>query len=100
MSLLAGYDNQTAGWKRFQGVDSYAKKKYADGVTIRCRIQADRRLVRDSLGDQVVSETAVYCTDKVGPQDILTISGRDYPVIRAAELADIDGRYDHMEVRL
>ena len=100
MSMVTPYLKQTAGLKRYLRSTDTGRAEYAETVEIPCRVQADRRLVRDEKGNQVVSESALYCDERVGPKDVLVVDEREYPVIRTATKVDLDGRYDHTEVRL
>lgn len=100
MSLTDGWLNQTVMYKRYTGAGETGKPLYDSPVEIPCRLQDDRQLIRDETGYEVVSESALFTAVEVGPQDAFVLRGRDVKVIRAARKVNLDGEYDHTEVRL
>lgn len=78
---------------------------YGDAVPVRCFRDEKRRLVRSLDGNQVVSETTLYCRlthDTDFPADSrVTWDGRTSYVITAARHDDADlGAWQHLEVNL
>lgn len=100
MSMLDGYDNQTVQLRRYLKSDAYGKPVYSDPEPIPCRLQYDRKLVRNDKGETVVSEAGLYTVVEVGALDAITIDGRDVRAVSISRKVDLDGRYDHTEVRL
>ena len=100
MNLVDGRLNQTALYKRYTRTSDTGKPLYDPPVEIPCRLQDDRQLIRDETGREVVSESVLFTTVEVGPQDAFVLRGRDVKVIRAARKVNLDGEYDHTEVRL
>ncbi len=83
---LDGYLFQRALWQRKIGRDEYAKPLFAPAVDIRARKQPCIRLVKNSMGAEVVCSLAVYCAEDVKPGD--RIDGAE--VINVREY--VDGR--------
>lgn len=98
--MVDGWLNQTVPYKRYAGESDTGKPRYDPPVTILCRLQDDRQLIRDGSGREVVSEAVLFTAVEVGPQDAFVLRGRDVKVIRAARKVNLDGEYDHTEVRL
>lgn len=82
---------------------SAAGPKYGPAVTVACFVDDTRRLVRNELGDQVISETTLYCVlDTDAPtKSKVTVNGRQAWVI-IAKRRDGGGlpTPDHLEVAL
>lgn len=100
--MLADYLNQSVTWKRKTGTDPYAGDTYSSS-TIKVRWEFDRRMVRNSEGQEVVSEGMVFAspTDAIGSDDLLVDDlGREWPVITVARIPGLDGGVHHLEVRL
>ena len=49
-------------------------------VTIACDIIFQSRAIRTIQGDELACEALVTCVEAVVPGDLLTISGRDWPI--------------------
>lgn len=77
--------------------------KYADAVPVdEIAVEHARRLVRDSEGREVVSETTLYVPDgkpTFSTGDEVTISGAKAVVIRVADFEPF-GLFDHKVVNL
>lgn len=95
--MIENYLNQTCGWKSRTGHDGY-EPTYAASVTIACRWENKRRMVRNFQGVEVVSESTVYCKEAVRPNDTLTYDGRDCIVITVSDQPALDGTVSHREV--
>ncbi len=65
------YLNDSVNWERKSGQDAYAQPTYSEGIAIAARKERKARMVRDSLGNEVVSDTTVFCQAGVEPQDKL-----------------------------
>lgn len=76
---------------------------YGPSVTVRCFRDDTRRLVRDGMGEQVVSETTVYCplSTVAPPLSRVSVNGRTAYVI-TAKSRDGGGlpTPDHLEIAL
>ena len=74
---------------------------YAAAVTVRCNVDASRRLVRNAAGDEVVSEATLHAhpdvADAFPPESLVTINGRNTVVI-GAKTHTLRGRPTHVEV--
>lgn len=98
MYMITPYLNQTAIWKRVTGRDVFGQPLIASTTSIPVRWEGKRRLVRNTEGEQVVSEARVYTTHPVQPGDILSFGGRDWPVIAVAEVPTLNGTTLYREV--
>jgi hypothetical protein len=61
-------------------VDGYGEATYGAPVTYRARVVGTRKLVRNLLGEEVVSSHTIYLaspTPAIGPRDRLTLSTSD-----------------------
>lgn len=95
--MIRNYLNQTVLWKQMISEDGYPPQP-GPGVPINVRWEGKRRLVRNLQGQEVVSEARVFCTEQVGPGDVLEYGGRDWPVITISEAVGLDGRLGFREV--
>jgi hypothetical protein len=96
--MIKGYLNQTATWEQKTGDDGYGEPTFATGKEIAVRWEGKRRLVRDQYGNEVISEARVFCVETVGPGDVLTYDGTDWPVIAVSEIPGLDGSEHFREV--
>lgn len=81
--------------------DTYDGATYAAPVTIACRLEHDRKRIRDAAGAEVVSEARLFTLAAVKPGDRITDpAGVARIVMRADELRDVRGRFVQWEVRL
>lgn len=98
------------GWMRRHTVtiESYlghsaTGPRYGPGVTVRCFVDDSRRLVRNDAGEQVVSESTVYCRLGITapPKSRVNVRGREAFVI-TAKRRDGGGlpTPDHLELTL
>ena len=100
MSLVDGWLNQKILYKRYTGSSDTGKAEYDQAVEIPCRLQDERRLVRDSAGREVVSEARLFIGFPVSTQDAFVVDEKEVRIIQVAEKVDLDGRFDHCEVSL
>lgn len=76
---------------------------YGPGVTVRCFVEDARRKVRNEVGEEVISQSTMYCRLEtiVPPKSRVTRNGREAFVITAK---DRDGgglpTPDHLELAL
>lgn len=96
--MILGKLNQTATWKQKTGQDAYSQPTFAADRTINVRWENKRRLVRNSKGQEVVSEARVFCIEAINPDDVFTFGGRDWPVIAVLEDPDLAGTVLYREV--
>ncbi|CAL9607381.1 hypothetical protein SUDANB95_05517 [Actinosynnema sp. ALI-1.44] len=76
---------------------------YGAPVDVECFREDARRLVRDRTGEQVVSETTLYCLPGIvaPPKSRVTLSGRTAFVILAKDRhSGTSAPIDHVEVNL
>lgn len=61
------------------GVDSYGRPSYGPAVSYQAHLRGERALVRDAMGQQVVSSQSVHmvCTDAIEPGSQVTLSTAD-----------------------
>jgi hypothetical protein len=84
---LGQYCSQTAKLERASGPDEWGAAGYEPAVEIKARKEANRKMIRDAEGNTVVSNTTVYSTVEVRPND--KIDGSE--VISAGEWVERDG---------
>lgn len=63
--------NQKVTWAAITGHNAYNKPTMAPPETIPARKERRVRLVRNNLGEEVVSNTTVYCQKPIQPQEEL-----------------------------
>lgn len=88
--------NQVALLKRRSGTDAFNKPDYSEDVFIAVRKEGKNKLVRDILGNEVVSNTTVFCTVPVKPNDLID----EAVVISVSEMVEKDGTICGYEVFL
>lgn len=96
--MIDAYLNQTAIWKHVTGNNGY-EPTYSES-NIKVRWEGKRQLVRNSKGEEVVSEARAFCKEAVGPGDVINYGGRDWPVIAVSEGVNLDGSILFREVAL
>lgn len=82
---------------------------FAAAVTTRCQLDAERRLVRNQAGDEVVSETTIHLSPDLDPaldveslfvpESLVNVHGRNSRVISAKPIID-RGRLVFVKVTL
>ncbi len=100
MSMVDGWLNQKILYKRHTGSSDTGKAEYDQAVEIPCRLQDERQLIRNSAGREVVSEAILFIGFPVSTQDAFVVDGKEIRSIQVATKVDLDGRFDHCEVRL
>lgn len=84
MKIRRSLLKDTVSIQTYGGESAYGPV-YAAAVTVACNIEATRRLVRDSAGDEAISEAtlAVHPDDAVSftPESRITIAGRTSRVL-------------------
>jgi hypothetical protein len=93
---MSDYTNQTATLKTATGTDDYGSTTYGSPVTIACRIEASRRLLKDARGQDVVAGSRVFTTRAVSADDLID----DRTIIRVDPVPGLDGSISHYEVYL
>lgn len=97
--MIEGKLNQIALWKRVTGKNEYGEPITVD-ADIRVRWEGKRRLVRDAMGQEVISEALVFCLEDVQPGDVLVWQEREWPIIMVSEIISLNGTTSHREVAL
>ncbi|MCR4398937.1 MAG: hypothetical protein NUV93_08245 [Firmicutes bacterium] len=95
--MIRDYLNQTAVWKRMVSQGGFPPVAEEPGTPVRVRWEPRLRLVRNTQGEEVVSEARVFCLEPVRPGDVLNYDGRDWPVIAVSEVVDLDGALQYRE---
>jgi hypothetical protein len=96
--MIESYLNQTAVWKSKGAVSDTNQPTYAPDVSIPCRIEYSRKMIRNKDGQEVVSMATVFTQAVVRPDDVIVIDGYSWPVIAVAEEADLSGAILFREV--
>lgn len=101
-AIFGDWLTQSVGLKVLVG-QSAEGVVHADAVTVdEVAVEDARRLVLDSDGRQVVSETTLYVPAgkaAMSPGDIVVLASREATVIRVADMAPF-GLFDHRVVNL
>lgn len=96
--MIAPYLTQTMTVRRVTGRSLSGDPILADAVSVPCRFEFDRRLVRDATGQEVTSEATVFTVHDVGLDDRLLFGGREYPVLAISRTPTITGETLFLEV--
>ena len=90
------YANQTAQLQKQIEPDGYGNMQYEEPQTIKVRKESQMRLVRDTNGETVVSNTTVFTLVKIDPFD--KIDGEI--VVNSANMVDKAGNIAGWEAYL
>ncbi|MDP4092594.1 MAG: hypothetical protein Q8920_04465 [Bacillota bacterium] len=94
--MIADYCNQYAVWKCKIGTNEYGEAEYAEPVSIKCRKEQKTRLILNSKGEQVLSDTRLYTVTPIKVDDLID----DRIVISVLDLPDLEGKIEGYEVSL
>jgi hypothetical protein len=108
--MLKAYLTDTITLKQFMGSDKWGAHLPTRDVSVRVRVDHTERVIMNSAGQLVTSTGKVYMElrtimsvdfahrtlNSISYQDVLTIDGVDYPILRIAVAQDFRKR--HMEV--
>lgn len=97
--MIADYLNQTITLKTKSSVNTYNESTFTTS-SIKARFEYRRRLIRNSLGEQVISEATVFSLTEIKPDDTITYDGIDWVVLRVSKEVDLFGDVSHYEVML
>ena len=89
--MLDYYLNQTVTWTTGT-INEYGELSNTVSKDIKVRAKGRRTLVRNTQGEQVISETQIICTESINPGDIINYGGRDWPVITVGDMVDLEGQ--------
>lgn len=95
--IIKEYLNQIATLQTTTSYNEYGEP-IANEKIIPCRFEMKRKLVRDRQGNQVVSETTMYCIEPINPDDRIVYNNKEYIVIAVSEIVDLDGNIVYYEV--
>lgn len=98
--MITSYMNQSAVLKVKGSVDEFNQPTYAADVTIDCRIDYARKMVRNSTGQEIVSEATLFTTTRVRPDDVIVFDGTNWTVLVVADQAGLSGTIEFYEVSL
>lgn len=88
--MLEYYANQSITLKQKGAINAFNEPTYTT-VTIQGRAQYKRKIVRNTQGQEVLSESQIFTASAVVSDDLIVIDGIDYPVISVEKIADLDG---------
>jgi hypothetical protein len=92
--------NTEIGWKSRTGSKDNGAAILGEGTQIKASVEFKRKLVRNTKGEQVISEATICTTQAVTTGDILTIDGRDWTVIMSDPVRGLGGSVLYYEVNL
>lgn len=93
------YLNQTVTLKTKGAVNEYNEPTYTTS-NIKVRFEYKRRMVRNNLGQEVVSEARCFTTTEVNEDDIITFDGKDWNVLAVEDCVGLEGTISHYEVSM
>lgn len=98
--MIGPYLSQTSVWKRRTGSDGYGAPTFSQ-TAIPSRWEQKRTMVRDSKGDEVLSEARVYVTAAVTAGDeLVDPDGRGWTVITVWIRRNLSGVEEFREVNV
>lgn len=99
MSILELYLHQTAEIAAKSGRDLYGKPTQSAGVTVKCRFQEGTKMTKTPAGQEmsVDGEFWVMPTVAVKTDDIMTVDGVKYRVVKVSKKVDLAGKPDHIK---
>lgn len=102
MKIRRSLLKDTVTVQTLSGESAYAGPTHADPVQVRVRVDAKRRLVRSTAGDETVSEATLYAhpddAATFTPESLVTWQDHDSQVLDAKTHTDHRGRPTHVEV--
>lgn len=99
--MIKAYLNQSAGWQANKHEpNQYNESTYADPVSIPCRFEYKRRMVRNKQGQEVISEATMFTEKPVKPDDLITFDNIDWVVITVANEVGLNGSVAFYEVMM
>ena len=98
--MIKDYLTQKATWKAKASVNEFNEPTYAAPVEIACRIDFKRKMVRDKMGQEVISESTLLTTSAINPDDIIIYGTFSMVVITSHPLNELDGTVMFYEVSL
>lgn len=97
--MISSYLNQTIALKSLSSIDEYGQPAYTS-INIPARFEFQRKIVRDGRGVETVSEARLFTKNVIKPDDVITFSGRNWPVISVSEQYGLSGELSHYEARV
>lgn len=98
--MINSYLHQSAGWQAKGIVNENNEATFAAPVTIDCRFEYRRKMVRNRQGQEVISEATMFTKSPVIPDDLIIFDSRDWVVISVANEAGLDGTVLFYEVMM
>lgn len=98
--MIDMYTNQTAVLKVKTGVNDANEAAYAPDVSITCRIESTTKMIRNKLGQEVLSVTTIFTKTPVKVDDVIITNIMEFPVISVSENAGLNGQVEFYEVSL
>ena len=97
--VISIYLNQLIKLKSLASIDEYGQANYII-KKIPARYEYSRKIVKDKLGSEVISEARCFTSIPVKPDDVITFDSRDWTVISATSQVGLSGIIEHYEVRV
>ena len=78
--------------KRVNGTDENSEPNIVETLVDEpCKVEFKNRLILNAQGAQVSSQSKLFTDSEVSVEDIVNYNGKDYTVIQANPLYDLDG---------
>lgn len=98
--MIDDYSTEGIIWKLKTGTSFNGRPEFGESVSVKGRVVFKRRIVKNNLGQEVVSEVTVYTSAKINAGDYLTIEDKDLEVIISDPKKDLDSDEMYREVLL
>jgi hypothetical protein len=96
--MINEYMNQTVTWKSKGTVNDSNEPVYAADVVIKCRFEFQRKIVRNKIGEKIMSSAQMFTKSHVRPDDLITYDNIDWVVLDVADQPDLFGSVSFYEV--
>jgi hypothetical protein len=94
--MISSYLNQTITLKVKRAVNAYNEPTYTSS-NVKARFEYKRKLVRNSLGESVISEATCFTQTVIKVGDVITYDSIDWVVIGVNSTVELDGSVCYYE---
>jgi len=88
--MVKEYLRQSAILLKKTGQNEFGESLFSSSA-INVRWENRTKVIRDSKGQEVVSEARFFCLEEVRPGDKIEFSGRKWEIVSVAESVDLNG---------
>lgn len=84
--------------------NNFSTNKYNESTyntsTIKGRFEYDRKLIKNSLGEEKISEAVLYTKSAINPDDVIHFDNIDWEIMKVDNKIGLQGNIQFYEVRL